>query len=257
MNDVINAPAAPAIEQAAPQAVNEQAAPIAEQAEIQPTEQTPESVDDAPFPKKAVNAISRRDKQIAKLRGQIQELQARVQAPQPSQQKQLNEADFESYGDYLKADITQKAKQDLIKEFEQQKIAEKQTELVREQMAHHEAKSAEYAKTIPDYQHVFMESADVIDALPEHVAQAFLEADDAPLAFYALAKEGNLEALANLSPHRAAIEIGKAELRGAEMIKARKVTQAPAPMKPNKGTATGTKSIGRMTPEELAKHFKF
>lgn len=116
------------------------------------------------------------------------------------------------------------------------------------------AREAEFAKQVPDYmQTVFGEYADFMDAdnLPLHVKQAIIEADNAAPALYALAKEGTLEDLADMSPYRVAAELAKAEMRGQQYLNRNKVTNAPTPTRSARGTGSYAKPMMDLPMEEL------
>ena len=114
----------------------------------------------------------------------------------------------------------------------------------------------ELAKQSPEYVSMWKENQWYLNAMPETVQDAFYEAENAPLALYALMKEGKLDDLEDLSPARIAMEIGRAEERGKAYLSAAKnVTNAPTPMSPLKGTSSGNKTIYNMPVDELLKHF--
>jgi len=216
-----------------------------------PKEETspePSEPEDVPFPKKAVNALSRRDKQIGKLQAQLAAERAEL-ARFREQSKQThvpNMDDFENYGDYVKANAFHEFEQ---KQSQLQKQQEEQAKTASEQQWYQErisqitTKVHDAFKTIPDYEQLTIENRDILESLPKHVERAFYELDEPTLAFYALAKEGRLEGLASLSPERMAIELGKAEMRGASLSKARPITKAPNPIEGLKGGGNPNKTI--------------
>lgn len=221
--------------------------------------------EDVPFPKKAVNAISRRDKTIGKLRAQVQQYQAELAKYQQSQQSQAaspqkadpnapKEDDFESYGEYLQAvmryELDQRFANAKRQDQESKQSAEKETWYAEREAAVAQ-KAQEYASKIPDYQQVLAENADILDDMPAPIQEAFLHAEDAALAFYTLAKEGRLEALSAMQPIQAAQEIARAELRGASLTKPKQVTSAPQPMAGVKGTGRVTKSPDALQGDEF------
>lgn len=223
--------------------------------EVTPAE--PHEPEDVPFPKKAVNALSRRDKQIGKLQAQLAADRAElakyreVQKPVDNSPK---EQSFDNYGEFLKAVARHEAKQELSQNAEQQK---KQTVTAQDEAWHVERteyttnKAKQAMDTIPDYKQLFMENADILQSLPPHIERAFYESDSPELAFYALAKEGKLDALLDMSPQRAAIEIGKAEVRGEALSKAKQITKAPAPIEGLRGTGSSSKTLETMSSKEL------
>lgn len=220
--------------------------------------------EDVVFPKKAVNALSRRDKTIAKLkaeqaadRAELQRFRESMNKPQESSEP--SEADYETYGEYLEAKVLHKIEtkqNEGVKKQEQEQSTAKYQEWIQERQAVLAEKAQDAVSKIPDYRAVYAEYQDVFEDMPEHINQAFLELDDAPLAFYALAKEGKLESLQSMSPAKAIIELGKAEDRGIAMTKVRQTTKAPAPLSANKGNGMVGKSLNNMSADELLKWAK-
>jgi hypothetical protein len=235
----------------------------ADESQADPENQEDTEKDDVPFPKKAVNAISRREKQIAKLRAEKAALEAEVsryRQPQANPQQNQNvsgepsEDDFDNYGDFLEAKILHKLKMEKAKEetsnIEQQTAQQrsvyeqqKETELMDKMQVH--------VSKIPDFKQVIELNADIADEFPEHIVQAFYEADDGALAFYNLAKEDKLEALLSMSPAKAIMEIAKAQLEPS----LKRVSNAPNPIPASRGSMKTQKSKEDMDGEELLKHF--
>lgn len=232
--------------------------------------ETPEADDrepDVAFPKKAVNAISRRDKQIGKLRAQneafqaqLAELQTAATKAMPAKQavadpNQPTEEQFDNYGEYLKASI----KYELAKDQPKDQAAPTQpNQATPEQIQQYQARvervqaiavqEAEFLKIAPDYHDVEAEYQDLIDQAPADLVNLFLEVENPPQAFYTLAKQGKLEALLDMPLHKAAIEIGKAAAMG---VQPKKVSSAPTPIKSASGSGSGSKAIDAMNPNEL------
>lgn len=223
----------------------------------------PHEPEDVPFPKKAVNALSRRDKQIGKLQAQLAAERAetakyREQQPKSPTDNSPKEESFDNYGEYLKAIARYEAKQELSENSRQQETQQsaiREEAWVNERSEYATERAKKAIETIPEYKQLFMEHADVLQSLPPHLERAFLEADAPEMAFYALAKEGRLEALLDMSPARAAMEIGRAEVRGEALSKARPVTRTPAPIQGVKGAAGSTKTLDTMNSGELMKWF--
>jgi hypothetical protein len=228
--------------------------------------------DDVPFPKKAINALSRKDKQIGKKNAEIAQLrqelaaargsngsQPGAQAPQGGQPSNPGstakappkEDDFETFGEFHRATVAYEVEQVLAAGAQKQtdtQNSEKFVAWVHERETAIDAQAAQYVETVPDFAQTLQEFSDVIDEFPAQIERVFLEADDAPLAFYTLAKEGKLEALATMSPVKAAMEIARASDRGQALIKKRPLTNAPAPMTPNKGAASHANVLSENTP---------
>lgn len=229
--------------------------------------QAEDEPEDVPFPKKAVNAISRRDKQLAKMRADMAALQAEVSKyrkpqAQPQQSPKSDDSapkedDFDDYGSYLEAkllhaikmeqSVQQKSQQDQAAQSQKQQWVQQREQEIAQKVETHKAE-------IPDFMQVIETNADIMDNLPEHVEIAFLEADDAGLAYYNLAKEGKLEALLTMSPYRAAMEIALAQQKKPSL---NRVSGAPSPIKPNAGRGSSTKAESELSGEELLKKYGF
>lgn len=220
--------------------------------------------DSVPFPKKAINALSRRDKTIGKLRAELAALRA-AQVSQPTQQAQSpqtnksdnapREEDFESYGDYLKASFKYEMQQEQAKtkaEAEGQQ-ASYQEQLWKAQREEAIVKSFDgHKENIPDFEQVIASFVDVADDFPPIVEKIFLSAEDPALAFYNLAKEGKLEALATMSPYQVMREVALAEMKKPEI---KRISSAPQPIKGATGAATG-RSENALSGAELLKKYK-
>lgn len=230
---------------------------------VNPEGDKPKELSPAEELEKLRRAKARDDRRIGKLTAQkyqyqkeADELRTRLSQPQQAtQQKPLNngepkETDFNNYAEYMRAvqkyDLQQEfAVRDNKQQITQQSVQEQAWVAQREQAV--AAKAQEFAKENPEVIALVEEYGDVIDELPSAIQRAFLEADNAPLAFYNLAKEGKLEELASMSPARAAMEIGRAQTQAPKKT----ATRAPTPMTPAKGTAAGGKSLERMSGDEL------
>lgn len=238
---------------------------VVEEAQETATEEVQEhetkESDDVVFPRKAINAISRRDKQIGKLQAQLAAERAALQALREKatttqDQDAPNEDNFDNYGDYIKALARHELKQETSQEAakaQEAKLAETEAKWLDERSNYTIQKAQEAAKLIPNLQQMVIENEDVVAGFHPYIERAFLEADEPAMAFYALAKEGRLEEIANMSPAKAAIEIGKAEVRGLEYTKQRPVTKAPAPIASLKGTGSTGKTLDSMNSKELLK----
>lgn len=218
--------------------------------------------DDTPFPKKAVNAISRRDKQIGKLRAEREQLASELEKyRQQAQLKQTQnntpagapkEADYKTYAEYLEAVNDYKIDQKFAKLQGEQKQTQQNTQeqaWVSERQTAIETQAADFIKENPEALALVQEYADVVDNFSPELERLFLEADNAPLAFYNLAKEGKLEALPSMSLAKAAMEIGRAQTQTPIKPK----TKAPAPLPASRGSVAAGKQLIDMSPEELGK----
>lgn len=224
--------------------------------------------DDVVFPKKAVNAISRRDRQIGKqkaelsqLRAEIARFQAMQQQPQQAQPQaqtpkqsngEPNIADYDNHIDYLEAraewKLEQKLKErDTRNEESTQRARLEQYKVERE--SHINQTAEKFFSEVPDAKTTLEEYGDVIRSLPDGIVGLLYEADNAPLVLYNLAKSGKIEDLENMSLAKAAFEIGRAEAQIPQKPK----TKAPAPLPTLRGSAQGIKNLADMSPEEALK----
>ena len=214
-----------------------------------------EETDDTPFPKKAVNALNRREKQINKLkaanqqymqdlqqlRQQMESFQAQFNAP-----KEPNQNDYDDYDKYVK-DLAiyhsgkGQDKQESLdpEQIKQQAYQEAQQAVYLQQREQATIEKAnEYIGSIPDYKDVIMEYEDVFDEMPDATAAAFYQAEDPAIAFYAMAKDGIAESLLNMTPQQVAYAVAKYEMKGKEILKQRanKVSQAKPPIQGVRGS---------------------
>lgn len=227
--------------------------------------QAPAIDDNVQFPKKAINAISRRDKQIGKLRAEreqlMRELDGLRQKPQEIRhqaEKEPNIGEFDSYDAYTRAltrwEIKQAEQQRNLQTQEAAKANEtsaQEQQWVDQRTEHISNQVQEIIKTVPDMVQVLQEYSDVIEGFSPEVERMFLALDNAPMAVYNLAKEGKLEQLAAMPLQLAAVEIYQAQHKQAPVAK--KVTQAPKPITASKGSGAGLKNLGELSPDDLVK----
>lgn len=201
--------------------------------------------DFTPFPKKARNAISYRDKKIAKLQAELREYQQKAQQ-QPSQQKESGprEEDFDNYGDFLEAKILHKISGEKKQPNQAPEINTQQQQYIAQRTQDIAAREAEHVKAIPDFQEVMTEHAELVAFFPPEIKQVLLEADDASLAVYNLAKSGDLASLAELSPYRAAMVVAQAQAIKPQAKPA--VAPKHIPMQGAKGTGKGSSSLAEL-----------
>lgn len=224
--------------------------------EIENPEADPEQED--PWPKKAENALAKAKGKAAQLRAERdQERAARQRAEQqlakfngqqqkdPDKSGEPQEKDFTNYHDYLRAlnkfDAEQLLSTREVKQQETQRTTQEQA-WVSERESIVATKAQETFKQVPDAQSTIEEHADIADDFSPALQRLFLEADNAPLAFYNLAKEGKLESLMNMSLARAAMEIGRAQTQAPPKPQ----TKAPAPLPASRGSVAGAKKLEDM-----------
>jgi len=217
--------------------------------------------EEEPKPKKE-NHDDRRWKRILqeraeyKAKAELYEQQAQQQQPKqevPNEGRPAR-ADFDNDEDYVDSLTTWKV---------EQKLAGVRQELTQSQMQSQAQASwgtkVDQARTdYADYDTV-MEDAQDIPITPA-VVEALQSSDIGADVAYHLAKHPEkAERLNTLSPIAAAREIGRIEslVEGSKAKPAKRLSGAPAPIKPVRNTAskgTGKKSLDDMSPEEYMAH---
>jgi hypothetical protein len=276
------------IAEAAQEAANEQAAAPQEvvadnqeqvtEVKAEPEEDLSKKTDEELTPeqlaKRQANRKSHENSKLAQMRRETREARAQAEqlkaeierlkqgtkpeAPKESQEPTLD--DYETWEEYSKALIKFEAKQ--IRETENKQTQEAQanqelTKWVDERSSRVDTRITELAQTIPDFETTLEDIEDSIPALSPELAKIALEADDINLAAYTLHKEGKLLEVLKMPPMRAAMEIAKAEVRGAAYLKQPKpVTNAPAPITSARGNSVGSTSIEKMDGVSLLKSLR-
>ncbi len=224
------------------------------------------------FSKKAVNALSRRDKKIGKLQAEKQRLLEENEqlkkghTPKENNStefKKPNPDDYKTWGEYLDArdDYNEKRAEQIA----EKKLSESRSkdtevktknidaEILDERMKRRAELADEARKTFPDFDKVLDKAWENVQLLP-HVIEVIDEADNGANAIYALAKEGfDLNELNDLTPAKAAMLIARYEDKGLELTKKKQVTNAPAPLSPNKGNGSAGSALASRSVEELLK----
>lgn len=195
--------------------------------------------------------------------------EAAEKPPEPKAEKPKVE-DFENYGDYVEA-LTDWKADEKIKANDEKRDKRTAEERAAEQREKSWAEKAADARTrVPDYDQVMSESTVQIS---DHVAEALRESDRGPELAVQLAKDPSIaDKLNAMSPHRAAIELGRMEAKlpavSAEPdpnevpaderpaptpAPAKKTTSAPPPVKPIARTATTTKDLSKLSMDDYVK----
>jgi hypothetical protein len=267
--DAIIADATASAEPAQPKTETADAKPEVTEADVQDdtkpeaSEDSDKPVEDS-FPKKAVNALSRRDKKIGQLRERerqlLQELESlKKQTPatkQEAKESAPKEEDFETYGEYLDARAAYAAEKKYSEIQAKQKQESESVESESRKSERIEAledNAEEAKKIITDFDTVVNAALSTAKLAP-HVQQVFLEADNPAFALYALAKEGTLEDLNDMTAYQVAKTVARMEEKGLTYKK--QTTKAPAPMSPAKGTGSAGKPLDRMSYDELKEHLR-
>lgn len=110
-----------------------------------------------------------------------------------------------------------------------------------------DAQGEEFAKENPEVVELLNEYAEDVKALPQQIKHLLLEADNAPLAFFNLAKSGEIENLGTMTLAKAALTIAKAQT----MVPEKPKTKAPAPMPTSRGSVASGKSPDSMDGNEI------
>lgn len=208
-----------------------------------------------PFPEKAKNAIKYRDRKYRQARAQLeqrnQELESlrseleklRQSAPEKQGPK---EDDYETYADFIKAsaihemekkmEAAEKARSDKQGETVQDKQKE---QFVQARVQDIAQKAKSYIGQIPDFQKVVQDNVAIIRSFPKEVQEAFYNPQiDASLAFYNLAKTGELSNLGYMSRDEALITLARAQNQPKPQ------TKAPKPMESLRGV--GSSNAGNL-----------
>lgn len=254
----LSAPAETKTEEAAP----EETVTEVEITEPQASEETEEK--EEMFPKKAVNALSRRDKQIGKLKAEkqqmhqeLEELRQKATPKAEVKDDSPKEEDFETYGEYLRAEARFAAKQELRET--QTKQTESKAKLEADEWEEDrriaiEENHQEALKAFSDFKTLLDDNSDDKGQIPLSTAarRALLEADAGAFALRSILKDGVLDELNQMSPAKAAMMVARHEDKAIAASK-KQTTKTPAPMTPSKGVATNSKSLDKMSPDELHK----
>jgi len=255
--EAATSPEAQATEQAPPVETSQETDDISKKPD---SELTPEQLE-----KREANRQSHLNRKLAKqrLRNENAELKARLEKLEQAQKATQTEKPngppkLENYEDLdswvlATAEFLEKSKNKTEPQVQQPSPADshKQVRIVEISQ-----QAKKFAGEVPEYAALVKENNDYLNMLPDSVQEAFFEADNAPLALYALMKEGRLEDLEDMTPARIAMEVGRAEERGkAYLSSVKKATSAPPPIESLKGTGRATKDLDSMSVEELMKKF--
>lgn len=107
------------------------------------------------------------------------------------------------------------------------------------------------SQTFPDIQQKMQANVQLLDSLPQHVQDAFLEAENGALAIYQLLDDGMIPLLAGMTADTVQAFIERAEDKA--LSRQKPATKAPTPMTAARGTAPGSTSPETMSPDQLRK----
>lgn len=221
-------------------------------------------VDDDAFPKKAVNALARRDRKIGKLTAQRDALQSRIsELEQLMQQKAPREEDFQdrTYDELLAAKAEHAA---------DKRYAERELNTVKQQQASMDAElsasqrdlvdesAAKAVEMFSDFQEVIekssvLQNGQKLIPLSDEARNAFFRTENAAAALYAICKDGALDVLNSLPALEAAMMVKEYEIKAERLPQIKRKSTAPEPIPAARGRASGSKSIEDMNPEEAHK----
>lgn len=223
----------------------------------------PEGEAEQPWPKKAENALAKEKGKSARLkferdqerqaRADLEQRLAQYNSKQPNTQSKDGKPDekaYDNYADYMKAELKWEMEQKFAeRDTKNQKTVEQAREeaWVAERQDAAASKAKELVKDIPDLVDFVEEHEETYEAFSPEIKRAFLESDNPLLAAYNLVKEGKFEALASMSPARAAMEIGRAQAQAIAKPK----TNAPKPMPAARGAVAGSKRLEDMDGDEI------
>lgn len=177
-------------------AADNDAPEVEQEEESQETEDNTEgeTEGEVEFPKKAVNALNRKNKQINKLRAQMRELEAKLnEEPEKPEPKHIDESQYDTWEEYnaakVEALVDEKTKQ-TQSDMERQQLAQQKEMLQAQRNQHIREQAEEATEVFSDLPQVWSENAQLLDSLPEEISDIFYSIDHAPAAVYTLAKEG-------------------------------------------------------------------
>lgn len=262
--EVANEQTAPEIEASEQETVTEEAPAAESQQEVEEdigskpdSELTPEQL-----AKREWNRKSHQNSKLARQARELRELREfkasieRQQQAKTQEPKAPNLDDFDNIQDYVKAEVAfEKAKDSQAQDKGESQIDEATARRIIEVKQH----EIEFANSNPDYIKLITENADFFDVVKQdfNLQNAITEADDAPLALYALMKEGNLADLYDLTPTRLAAELAKAEIRGKSYLTPKKtISNAPAPITPVKGKGVTSTNLDNLDGAALLKSIR-
>lgn len=173
--------------------------------------------------------------------------QPKVEAPQTPRPEQFNTTE-----EYLEALAEQKAEQKFAELTQKQKEAERETKYKSEVERQNERKADMIRAGESKYDDFEDVVANAKTEISEPAYLAILETDNAADIVYYLGKNpAEADRISALSPYAQAKEIGKLEDKLSS--KPNKISNAPPPMTPAKGSQSITKTVEDMTLDEYMK----
>lgn len=244
--------------------------------------QQPAVKKDDPWPKTAVNAVSRRDRKIAQrdarnaeLQRQNEELMKKVSRYEPKPEVQADpndpEPDLTKYDDWAKynRDLTlwnvrQNDKSKQAEEKTKQPQAQytpEQVQWIKTRADYATQKGEELMKSYPEFAQAIEQNIEAIADLPEQMRIELIKCDEPALATLVLIQDGTLDDLADMAPRLAAKTIAAAAERGKKLIGSAagaaqaNQSQAPAPLSKPRAPSVSQKSGNDLPETEFRKRY--
>jgi hypothetical protein len=224
--------------------------------------------EDSDIPNQVKKALRKKDRYNRNLKERLRSAEARIQELEGSEIKPeaIDENNFDgTYAELIQTRAIEEAKALVGQNQQEQEIARLNSEkqaIVQEQMNVVSSEVNDLASQSKDFAETIGHKIQEFDTLPEDIQGMFFELDSAPLAAYALAKEGRIDDLKYMSPQMAAAQLIAAQERGRQYYdktvapKTKKTTSAPAPVEGGqKSRAKSTKSVHDMSPEDLVNRY--
>lgn len=233
------------------------------------------------FPKKAVNALNRKDKKIYKLQNKLNDSTQRIASLEQqiyklkseiSQAVPPQEMDFETYGEYLNALNRFNVKQELserdvtnaergIEETRREAEAVNQ-EVITEQISAIEESYQRVKHLLPDYMATLDRYAEPQPGggptqlnLKDIPREALAMSEEGALALYGMMKDGALADFNQITnPYQAANIVNEYIQHGRQQIAAKTKSKAPKPITATTGAGAHTPTLKDMSPDKLVEH---
>lgn len=221
------------------------------------------TVDEAvEFPKKAVNALKRRNKQINKLNSENAYLKQEIDQIKSMLQNGVRKEtpapkidDFETIEEYTQAQANHATARAL--EAYKKELAEANTPRapsphevqIQERIAAIDVDTQKFAQTHPDIDDLYDANEDIVESWSPDLKMLFIHADNPVQAFYNLAKSGEIESLGSLPPQYAAMKIAQASAK--QVAPPKRVSNTPKPLGGLNGSSAHTKSLNDLDPAAL------
>ena len=178
----------------------------------------------------------------------LAELQAQTTAPTAVSDKPLELADFDyDEGKLQAAQIDRQVDQRFAAQQKQQQAATAQ-QAAQETANAFNAKAADFAANVPDYQEAIAQ----IPELPTDTLEAVMSAENGAALAYHLGKHLDVaDEIANLPPMAAAMRLGEISTSLKATKPQIKPSAAPAPIEPLTSGGAISKDVGDMSMEEI------